>query len=103
MTRTQTHQPVIATSTGVRLVDGGTIDSLAYGPITSLHADGDTLWALVGGSDVYRFAGGTSELIDRLAEPVGVVIGTHRGAVWVGGRQARVWRLDFDSVVEVMS
>src|SRR5690348_14563795 len=98
MTRTQTHRPAIATSSGVVLPEGGTIRSLADAPITSLHADADTAWALVGRRDVYRVRDDASELVARLDEPAGAVLTTHRGVVWVGGRQARLWRLDGDTL-----
>src|SRR5262245_28510643 len=103
MTRTQTHQPVIATGNGARLLDGGTLGSLPDAAITSLHVDGDDVWALVARRDLYRVDSGTSELVARLDEPAGGVVGTHRGAVWVGGQRARLWRLDGDSLVEVSS
>ena len=103
MTRTQTQQPLIATVHGVRLPDGRTLDSLPGGSITSIHPDGDDLWALVGRRDLHRIHQGATELVARLDQPSGGVIGIHGGTVWVGGQDARVWRLDGDALVEATS
>ena len=103
MTRTQTLQPVVGTAHGVRLPDGGILDSLADASITSIHADGDDLGALVARRDLHRISSGGSELVARLDEAAGVVVGTHRGTVWVGGQRARLWRLDGGTLVEVAS
>lgn len=103
MTRTQTQHPVIATANGVRRLDGARLDALPDASITSLHADGDDVWALVARRDVYRLEGGAGQLVASLDQPVGGVIGTHRGEVWVGGSRARVWRLDGGSLTEVTS
>ena len=103
MTRTQTQQPVIATASGVRRLDGGMLDASPETSITSIHAGDDAVWVLVARRDLYRLDDGTSQLIARLDEPAGGVIGTHRGDVWVGGSDARVWRLDGGALTEVTS
>jgi hypothetical protein len=103
MTRTQTRRPVIATSHGIRLPAGGQLESLADDSITSIHADGDDLWALVARRDLYRINGPSSELVARLDDAAGIVVGTHRGVVWVGGQRARLWKLDGSALVEASS
>jgi hypothetical protein len=103
MTRTKTLQLVIATAHGVRLPEGGTVESPADASITSIHADGPNLWALVDGRDLHRISGDRDELVARLDDATGTVVGTHRGTVWIGGRGARVWRLDDEKLVEVTS
>ena len=103
MTRTQTQQPLIAAANGVRLPDGGILESLPDGSITSIHQDGDDLWALIARRDLYRVHADSSELVARLTEPSGGVIGVHRGDVWIGGDHARLWRLDGNEVDEVTS
>jgi hypothetical protein len=103
MTRTQTLHPVIATAHGVRLAGNGNVESLADASITSIHADGDALWALVARRALHRIGSDGSELVARLDEAAGTVVGTHRGTVWVGGSRARLWRLDAHTLVEVDS
>ena len=102
MNRTQTL-PLIATANGVRLPNGGFLDSLPGGSITSIQPDGDALWALVARRDLYRVVDGTGELVASLDEPSGGVIGVHHGRVWVGGAEARVWQLDGAALTEVTS
>lgn len=101
MTRTHTVQPVFATAHGVRLPEGGSLESLGDVSITSIHADGDELWVLTDRRDLHRVRGGGSTLVAHLDDAVGTVVGTHRGAVWVGGRHARLWRLDGETLAEV--
>src|SRR5687768_9329137 len=101
MTRTHTVQPVIATAHGVRLPDDESLESLADVSITSIHADGDDLWALAGRRDLHRVRGDRSTPVARLDDAVGTVVGTHRGTVWVGGHRARLWRLDGETLAEV--
>ena len=101
MTRTHTVQPVIATAHGLRPLEGESLESLADVSITSIHADGDDLWVLAGRRDLHRVRSGTSTLVARLDDAVGAVVGTHGGAVWVGGHRARLWRLDGGALVEV--
>ena len=103
MTRTQTQQPLIATANGVRLPDGELLESLPDGSITSIHPDDEGFWALVARRDLYRIVDGESELVASLDEPSGGVIGVHGGTVWVGGDDARVWRLDGAGLAEVTS
>ena len=103
MTRTQTQQPLIATANGVRLPDGSILESLPEGSISSIHQDGDDLWALVGRRDLYRVRGNSSELLASLDAPAGGVIVVHRGDVWVGGDHARLWRFDGNRLAEVTS
>ncbi len=103
MTRTQTQQPLIGTADGVRLPDGTILESLPDGSITSIHQDGADLWALVARRDLYRMHGNAGELVARLDEPAGGVIGIHRGDVWVGGDHARLWRLHANVLDEVTS
>ena len=46
-------------------------------------------------------AAAAATLVARLDDAVGTVVGTHRGAVWVGGHRARLWRLDGETLAEV--
>lgn len=103
MTRTQTDRPVIATAHGIRRASGTNLESLADASITSVHAVGDDLWALVARRDLHRISGAGSELVARLEDPSGTVVGSHRGVVWVGGRRARLWRLDGRELIEATS
>ena len=103
MTRTQTHQPLVGTAHGVRILGDGSLDALEDAPITSIHSDGDDLWVLVSRRELHRVAHGATDLVARLDEAIGTCVGTHRGEVWVGGHDARLWRLFGDSLEEVES
>jgi hypothetical protein len=99
----KTQQPVVGTAFGVRLPESGTDRPLGDAAITSIHADGDDIWILADRRDLYRVREGASDFVAGLGDTVGTVVGTHRGAVFVGGRAARLWRLDGGSLREVGS
>jgi hypothetical protein len=103
MARTTTLHPVFATAHGLRLTDAERLESLGDSAITSVHADGEDLWALVARRELHRVDRSGSELVARLDDATGTVVGTHRGTVWVGGHRARLWRLDGGKLVEVAS
>src|SRR5262245_57672455 len=92
-TRTQTTAAV-GTSHGVQVLADGSISTPIEGRITAIHADENRLWALVDGQHLYRSDGGAVVRVAGLDVAAGVCVGTHRGTVWVGGRGARLWRLD---------
>ena len=60
-----THQPVVATERGLRLLGDGS-DPLGRAPVTAVHSTGAELWALAGDGDLYRVVGDAPELVARL-------------------------------------
>ena len=90
-------QPIIGTARGLRFVDSstGNGDPLDGAPITAVHSSGDDLWVLADRRDLYRVTDGFADLIASLDHDAsGTCVGTHDGAVWVGGDDAQLWRLD---------
>lgn len=105
-TATQTEavirRTVVATGRGLR-VPGSDRYVLEGSRITALHAEGPELWALVDGTELHRIRGGEAELVATVpAGGSGTCLGGHGGTVWVGGDEARLWRLDGE-LVEVES
>lgn len=64
-------------------------------------ADPHTAWALVDGTDVVRVAGDAAEEVGRLTDGRGLCLHLHRGTLFVGGADARLWRLDGGDLVRV--
>jgi hypothetical protein len=88
----QTIHPVLATAGGLRRVGG--VDLFEGERITAVRADADALWVLASKRDLYRLDGDSPELVASLDDGVtGTCIGTHDGAVWIGGDPAALWRL----------
>lgn len=103
MTRTQTQfVPIIATAGGLRIGDDTPLTP-DLSPVTAVHADGESLWVLVGRRDVWRYGPDAARHVARLDDGDARCLTTHAGAVWVGGDDARLWRLDGDRLVEVES
>jgi hypothetical protein len=96
--------PVIGTAAGLRVLGGRGANLLGGASITSVHADGDRLWVLVARRDLHRVDGTGAELVASLGgDGAGTCVGTHGGAVWVGGDDARLWRLTGPRLEEVRS
>ena len=88
---------IIGTARGLRFLDPSTAggDPLDGTAITAVHAAGDDLWVLADRRDLYRVTDGVADLIASLdRSESGTCVGTHDGAVWVGGADAQLWRLD---------
>lgn len=82
----------------------GAPDPVGGAPVTAVHADGATLWVLAAGRDLWRVADGTAEVVARLErDAAGTCVGTHGGTVWVGGDEARLFRLVGTGLDEVTS
>ena len=60
-------------------------------------------WVLVDGTDVVRVTPERTEDIARLTDGRGLCIHLHRGTVFVGGKDARLWRLEGGDLVRVAS
>ena len=98
----QTTHPAVATAAGLRQVDGA--DPFDGARITAVHADAGDLWVLVAGRDLYRMDGDSPELVARLHDDEsGTCLGTHDGAVWIGGDPAALWRLHGTDLERVVS
>ncbi len=65
--------------------------------------DPDAAWALVEGTDVVRLTREGTEDVARLTDGRGLCIHEHRGTVLVGGKDARLWRLEGGDLVRVAS
>jgi hypothetical protein len=102
--KTVTHSPAIGTADGLRLLGRAGAQPLAGTPITAVHPDGADIWVLADGRDLHRITGTTTARVAALPDGArGACVTTHRGAVWVGGDRARLWRLDGDELAEVSS
>ena len=72
--------------------------------VTAVTAtDPTAAWALVDGTDVVRVTPDGTEEVARLTDGRGLCIHEHRGSVLVGGKDARLWRLEGDELVRVAS
>jgi hypothetical protein len=90
---TSTLQLVVGTRGGLRQHDSGG-DPFGGAPITAVHPDGDHLWVLVQRDQLHRLTGEAVELVASLEDGgAGICVGTHAGIPWVGGDDARLWRL----------
>jgi photosystem II stability/assembly factor-like uncharacterized protein len=66
-------------------------------------ADDGSGWALAGRSELIRLRDRRTEPVASLDRPVGVCVHEHRGAVYVGGDDATLWRFDGDALAPVAS
>lgn len=72
--------------------------------VTAVTAtDPTAAWALVDGTAIVRVTPGGTEEVARLTNGRGLCIHEHRGTVFVGGKDARLWRLEGGDLVRVAS
>jgi len=71
--------------------------------VTALHRAADHTWVLGARRDLHRVDDAGAALVARLDGDVGACVIEHRGEVFVGGRNAEVWRLDGNALVPVPS
>jgi hypothetical protein len=99
-----THHPAVGTADGLRMVGTTDADPVGGATVTAVQADGTALWVLTSQRDLWRVADGHAEVVASLIPgAAGSCIGTHRDAVFVGGDEARLWRLTGDRFEEVAS
>ena len=95
---------LIGTSSGLRSIgDTARITGLDHSSITAVHADGGDLWLLAERRDLYHVVGDRAERVATLADGSASCVGTHRGAVFVGGARASLWRFAADRLEPVES
>ena len=79
-------------------------EHLAGRSVTAVTAtDPTAAWALVDGTDVVRVTPDRTEEVTRLTDGRGLCIHEHCGTVFVGGKDARLWRLEGGDLVRVAS
>lgn len=89
-------------------------DGLHHGSRSAEHLVGRTVtavtatdpaaaWALVDGTDVVRVTPDGTEEVARLSDGRGLCIHEHRETVFVGGKDARLWRLEGGDLERVAS
>lgn len=66
---------------------------LLDGPVTAVTSGESALWAIAGGTTLHRISGGVAEPMASLPAGSGRCVVEHRGDVYVGGDEARLWRL----------
>jgi hypothetical protein len=99
-----THHPAVGTAHGLRMVGTTATDPVGGAPVTAVHVDGATLWVLTSGRDLWRVADGHADVVASLESgATASCVGTHGGAVFVGGDEARLWHLARDRFEEVAS
>ena len=100
----RTRSPVlIAAADGLHHAGGAALH-LPGRRVTAVTAsDPHTAWALVDGTDVVRVTGDATEDVARLTDGRGLCIHLHGGTVFVGGKDARLWRLEGGELVRVAS
>lgn len=77
---------------------------LAGRSVTAVTAtDPNEAWALVDGTDLVRITPDGTEEVAHLTDGRGLCIHVRRGTVFVGGKDARLWRLDGGDLVRVAS
>lgn len=83
---------------------GHPAEHLAGRAVTAVTAtDPAAAWALVEGTDLVRIAPGSTQEVARLTDGRGLCVHEHRGTVFVGGKDARLWRLEGGDLVRVAS
>jgi hypothetical protein len=96
---------VVATVDGVYLPGSGT-GRLHGGHIDAVVVAGEDLWILKDQRQLHRVslaAPARSELVATIESGAATCLGLHRGTVWAGGENARLWRLDASELVPVES
>ncbi|MBL8775837.1 MAG: hypothetical protein JNK12_07895 [Acidimicrobiales bacterium] len=83
---------------------GRPAEHLAGRAVTAVTAtDPAAAWALVDGAEVVRVTPDGAEEVARLTDGRGLCIHEDRGTVFVGGTEARLWRLEGSDLVRVAS
>ena len=100
---TPTRRAVIATARGLDSPTTPHLGDLADARVSAVARDGDNLWALADRRDLYHLTRAGADPVARLDEPAGNCLVVHAGTVWVGGSQARLWRLEDDRLAPVDS
>ena len=96
-----TKHPV-GTADGLRVLEDTGTDLLPGRSIDAVHADGAQLWVLSDRRRLHRVADGTADPVARLGDDAtATCVTTHGGDVWVGGGEARLWRLTGTGLEEV--
>jgi hypothetical protein len=93
-----TDRIAVATARGL-VAPSGRLEALDGSAITAVHTSGEVTWALVGARQLYRLEGTRRRFIAELDDVAATCVVAHRGDVFVGGADARLWRLD-DGVLE---
>jgi len=100
--RATTDPLLVATRDG--LIDLGSGAMLLEGHgVNGAARAGDVVWALTDHREVHRIAGGSTTSVAVLDDGRASVLVVHDGQVWLGGDEARVWRLDQQRIVESTS
>jgi photosystem II stability/assembly factor-like uncharacterized protein len=102
LTEVPTDLIVVATSSGLA-VPGGAREHLAGSAVTALHVSAGATWVVVGGRHLYRLEGARRSLVASLDDVGAICVIEHRGDIFVGGSDARLWRLDDGALEPVES
>lgn len=95
-----TDRLVVATATGLhRFTPDG--EALSDQRVDAVVADGRRLWALVERRHLHRIDTDGTRLIASIDAGSATCLGVHHGTVWAGGDNARVWRLDSDTLTSI--
>ena len=87
-----TARVLVAAADGLHdATEGGLL--LADHRIDGVTCDGDAVWAVADGTDLYRIADGRAESVATLDGGRAGPVVAHRDAVFVGGDEAAVWML----------
>jgi len=97
-----TIRALLATERGLYDVGTGRL-VLNDRPVTSVALDGAVVYALVDGVELHRIDGDRVDRIARLTDGAGTAIHVYRGALWIGGTSAGLWRLDGTELTPVDS
>jgi hypothetical protein len=99
-----TTYSLIATSDGLRRPGDDGATCLAGEAVTAVHTDDAGLWVITDHRHLHRITGGAAERVASLdGDARATCLTTHGGTVWIGGDEARLWRLDGRRLDEVQS
>lgn len=98
------HQTAIATRDGLHLLTATGDDHLfRRRAVTAVAGDGEAIWVLTDGSDLHRLDDDGTTHVARLDHGVGTCLRVPDGSIWIGGDDARLWRVDGSTIEEVAS